>query len=143
MSDVIPSDPIGQQVLAPIAPESKFIESMNRHPDGVLDKMRIHFNLNIEFLGYNVTTNGIKFNKEKVGEVDTIQPPEHIKQSPKFHETWGYYSKCYPEYVFFLSPLVGLSWKRVRWKWNVATLCDMNRNKLGKFNFYSLKPYIS
>lgn len=81
-----------------------------------LDKT-FFFQESIQFLGYNITVEGIKLTRGKVEEIDAVPPPKNIKQLRRFLGIFGYYSRFYPNYAFATHPLLDLLRKSVSWKW--------------------------
>ncbi len=64
--------------------------------------------LEIEYLGYILTRDGIKFQSNKVQAILTIQPPKNVKQLRHFLGMVQYYRDLWARWSEMLAPLTSL-----------------------------------
>ena len=72
---------------------------------------------NLEYLGYNISREGIRPSQNKVQAILQIQPPKTRKQLRRFIGMVNYYRDMWPQRSHFLAPLSTLTSVKVKWKW--------------------------
>lgn len=71
----------------------------------------------VKFMGYNLTTEGLKMNFEKLYEIEKIKPPRNCKQLKSFLGCVQYYSKFVYNYAVKIDIFLQLLKKGVKWEW--------------------------
>jgi hypothetical protein len=72
---------------------------------------------NLEYLGYNISREGMRPSQKKVGAIPQIKPPTTRKQLRHFIGMVNYYRDMWPLRSHLLAPLSSLTSSRVKWKW--------------------------
>jgi transposase InsO family protein len=76
----------------------------------------------VEYLGYDISRNGIHPQPKKVEAILKMQPPTTKKQLRRFLGMINYYRDMWRRRSHILAPLTTLSGKTVKWDWNKE--CD-------------------
>ena len=71
----------------------------------------------LEYLGYNISRDGIRPSQSKVKAILQIEKPKTRKQLRRFIGMVNYYRDMWPQRSHFLSPLSSLTSVKVKWKW--------------------------
>jgi len=72
---------------------------------------------NLEYLGYNISRDGIRPSQSKVQVILQIDHPKTRKQLRRFIGMINYYRDMWPQRSHFLAPLSSLTSVKVKWKW--------------------------
>ena len=72
---------------------------------------------NLEYLGYNISREGIRPSQKKVEAILQIKPPTTRKQLRRFIGMVNYYRDMWPKRSHCLAPLSSLTSSKVKWKW--------------------------
>ena len=72
---------------------------------------------NLEYLGYNISRDGIRPSQSKVEAILQIDRPKTRKQLRRFIGMVNYYRDMWPQRSHFLAPLSSLTSVKVKWKW--------------------------
>ena len=72
---------------------------------------------NLEYLGYNISREGIRPSQSKVQAILQIDRPKTRKQLRRFIGMDNYYRDMWPQRSHFLAPLSSLTSVKVKWKW--------------------------
>ena len=72
---------------------------------------------NLEYLGYNISREGIRPNQKKVDAIQQIKSPTTRKQLRRFIGMVNYYRDMWPLRSHLLAPLSALTSSTVKWKW--------------------------
>lgn len=72
----------------------------------------------LTFLGYNVTTDGVRPNKDKVKAVTDFVSPTNVKQVRQFLGLTSYYRRFINDYARHAEPLFALTRSDVPFKWS-------------------------
>ena len=72
---------------------------------------------NLEYLGYNISREGIRPSQNKVQAILQLKSPTTRKQLRRFIGMVNYYRDMWPQRSHFLAPLSSLTSVKVRWKW--------------------------
>ena len=100
-----------------------------RHVDYILRKLRLHgFSVKaektqlikeeIKFLGFVISEQGIRANREKIDAIMDIPPPKNIRQLRRFLGICQYQARFLINYAKEVQPLRELLRKGRRWKWS-------------------------
>jgi Reverse transcriptase (RNA-dependent DNA polymerase)/RNase H-like domain found in reverse transcriptase len=71
----------------------------------------------LEYLGYNISREGLRPNQKKVEAILQIQAPKTRKQLRRFIGMVNYYRDMWPQRSHLLAPLSSLTSSKVKWKW--------------------------
>jgi transposase InsO family protein len=71
----------------------------------------------LEYLGYQISREGIRPNQKKVAAILQIQAPKTRKQLRRFIGMVNYYRDMWPQRSHLLAPLSSLTSVKVKWKW--------------------------
>jgi transposase InsO family protein len=71
----------------------------------------------LEYLGYNISREGIRPSQSKVQAILQIERPKTRKQLRRFIGMVNYYRDMWPQRSHFLAPLSTLTSVKVKWKW--------------------------
>jgi hypothetical protein len=71
----------------------------------------------LEYLGYNISREGLHPLQKKVEAISQIAPPKTRKQLRRFIGMVNYYRNMWPQCSHLLAPLSVLTSKNVPWKW--------------------------
>jgi hypothetical protein len=71
----------------------------------------------LEYLGYNISREGLRPSQKKVEAILQIAPPKTRKQLRRFIGMVNYYRDMWPKRSHFLAPLSSLTSANVKWKW--------------------------
>jgi len=71
----------------------------------------------LEYLGYNISREGLRPSQKKVEAILQIAPPKTRKQLRRFIGMVSYYRNMWPKRSHFLAPLSSLTSANVKWKW--------------------------
>jgi hypothetical protein len=72
---------------------------------------------NLEYLGYNISREGMRPSQKKVEAILQIKPPTTRKQLRRFIGMVNYYRDMWPLRSHLLAPLSALTSSKVKWKW--------------------------
>ena len=72
---------------------------------------------NLEYLGYNISREGLRPSLKKVEAILQIKPPTTRKQLRRFIGMVNYYRDMWPQRSHFLAPLSSMTSAKVKWKW--------------------------
>jgi Reverse transcriptase (RNA-dependent DNA polymerase) len=72
---------------------------------------------NLEYLGYNISREGMRPSQKKVEAILQIKPPTTRKQLRRFIGMVNYYCDMWPLRSHLLAPLSLLTPAKVKWKW--------------------------
>jgi hypothetical protein len=72
---------------------------------------------NLEYLGYNISREGIRPSQKKVDAILQIKPPTTRKQLRRFIGMVNYYRDMWPLRSHLLAPLSSLTSAKIKWKW--------------------------
>ena len=72
----------------------------------------------LEFLGHNISSHGISPMTQKVSAVQTIQPPENVKEVTAVIGLLGFVSSCIPAYSEHIRHMSKLTRKGVPFVWD-------------------------
>jgi hypothetical protein len=72
---------------------------------------------NLEYLGYNISREGICPSQKKVDAILQIKSPTTRKQLRRFIGMVNYYRDMWPLRSHLLAPLSSLTSAKVKWKW--------------------------
>ncbi|KAK7862689.1 hypothetical protein R5R35_000930 [Gryllus longicercus] len=72
-----------------------------------------------DFLGYEVSREGVKMKKDKAKEIDDIPAPKNVKQLRSLLGMLNYYSRFCPNYALVVAPLYDLLRKNRKWAWEI------------------------
>ena len=71
----------------------------------------------LEYLGYNISRDGIRPAQKKVQAILNIETPKTRRQLRRFIGMVNYYRDMWPHRSHFLAPLATLTSVKVKWKW--------------------------
>ena len=71
----------------------------------------------LEYLGYNISREGLRPSQKKVEAILQIQAPTTRKQLRRFIGMVNYYRDMWPQRSHLLAPLSSLTSAKVKWKW--------------------------
>lgn len=74
----------------------------------------------VEYLGHNISAEGLRPTQEKVCAITGAPPPENISQLRAFLGLINYYGKFLPQLSNTLAPLYRLLEKQTKWSWGSA-----------------------
>jgi len=72
---------------------------------------------NLEYLGYNISREGLRPSQKKVEAILQIKAPTTRKQLRRFIGMVNYYRDMWPQRSHFLAPLSSMTSAKVKWKW--------------------------
>ena len=72
---------------------------------------------NLEYLGYNISREGLRPNQKKVEAILQLEAPKTRKQLRRFIGMVNYYRDMWPQRSHLLAPLSSLTSAKVKWKW--------------------------
>ena len=72
---------------------------------------------NLEYLGYNISREGLRPSQKKVEAILQIEAPKTRKQLRRFIGMVNYYRDMWPQRSHLLAPLSSLTSAKVKWKW--------------------------
>ena len=72
---------------------------------------------NLEYLGYNISREGLRPSQKKVEAILQIKAPTKRKQLRRFIGMVNYYRDMWPHRSHFLAPLSSMTSAKVKWKW--------------------------
>ena len=87
---------------------------------GKLEKSNFH-NSSAVFLGYIVSSNGIKMDPEKVEAVLSWPTPKCVKDIQSFIGFANFYHRFIKDFSKIVTPLTQLTKQNVKWSWNDST----------------------
>ena len=107
---------------------SETLEDHLSHIQQVFDRLRKHgLKLKLKkcqflknetnYLGFKITTNGIKPETEKVETIRSLPPPISVKEVRSFIGMMSYYRRFVPNFSKISTPLVELTKKYAKFKW--------------------------
>ena len=95
-----------------------------------LKRSKCHFGKReVDLLGFVINQHGLRPNPERVKAITELQPPKSLPTLRRFLGMTGYYRQCLPDYARINEPLVAMTRKHVRFKWNVACQEAFDRMK--------------
>ena len=108
---------------------SETIEDHEKHIKTVFDRLRQHglklkakkcsfVKDQTEYLGFVIDKNGIKPNPDKVAAIRTLPSPCTVREVRSFIGMCSYYRRFIPNFSKIAEPLVGLTKKYARFKWD-------------------------
>jgi transposase InsO family protein len=71
----------------------------------------------LEYLGYQISRDGMRPSQKKVEAILQLEPPKTRKQLRRFIGMVNYYRDMWPQRSHLLAPLSSLTSTKVRWKW--------------------------
>jgi hypothetical protein len=71
---------------------------------------------NLEYLGYNISREGLCPSQKKVEAILQIKAPTTCKQLRQFIGMVNYYRDMWPQRSHFLAPLSSMTSAKVKWK---------------------------
>ncbi len=71
----------------------------------------------LEYLGYNISRDGMRPSQKKVEAILQIEPPKTRKQLRRFIGMVNYYRDMWPQRSHWLAPLSSLTSSKIKWKW--------------------------
>ena len=71
----------------------------------------------VNYLGYTLTSKGIKPQKEKILPILRLAPPQNVKQLRRFLGFVNHYKKMWHQRSEICRPLTQLTSSKVKWKW--------------------------
>lgn len=71
----------------------------------------------VEYLGHNISAEGLRPTKEKVRAITDAPPPKDVSQLRAFLGLINYYGKFLPNLSSTLAPLYQLLEKQQKWVW--------------------------
>jgi hypothetical protein len=72
---------------------------------------------NLEYLGYNISREGLRPSQKKVEAILQIKAPTTRKQLRRFIGMVNYYRDMWPQRSHSLAPLSSMTSTKVKWKW--------------------------
>ena len=72
---------------------------------------------NLEYLGYNISREGLRPSQKKVEAILQIKAPTTRKQLRRFIGMVNYYRDMWPQRSHFLAPLSSMTSAKIKWKW--------------------------
>ena len=72
----------------------------------------------VKLLGYLVSEKGLRADPDKVQAIVNLQPPKDLGEARSFLGMTGYYRTCIQDYAQIAGPLVQLTKKNFKFKWN-------------------------
>ena len=72
---------------------------------------------NLEYLGYNISREGLRPSQKKVEAILLIKAPTTRKQLRRFIGMVNYYRDMWPQRSHLLAPLSSMTSAKVKWKW--------------------------
>ena len=72
---------------------------------------------NLEYLGYNISREGLRPSQKKVEAILQIKAPTTRKQLRRFIGMVNYYRDMWPQRSHLLAPLTAMTSAKVKWKW--------------------------
>lgn len=80
----------------------------------------------IRFLGHIISEEGVQPDPSKISSITEFPTPNNLKGLRAFLGLTGYYRRFSPEYAKAIQPLLELTRKHVRWKWEQQHTDAMN-----------------
>lgn len=138
---------------------SKTYEEHLIHIQEVFDRLRQHglkaklkkcsfFQSETEYLGFVINQDGIKPDPKKVEAIKTLPSPKNVREVRSFMGMCSYYRRFVPNFSKIAEPLILLTRKHARFKWNDAcqSAFDFLKNSLTVVPLLSYpdpnKPYV-
>lgn len=82
----------------------------------------------LKYLGYIVTRDGLRADPEKIAAIVNMPPPKNIRQTRSLVGMLSFYRRFIPNFSSLLDPILALTRKKVKWKWNEH--CELAFNKV-------------
>lgn len=92
----------------------------------------------VKYLGYNITTNKIEIDQQRLEEIKNYPKPKNLRTLRGFLGIMNYYKKFIPNYSEETMQLLKLLRKNVKWKWEKHQELAFQRLKLIIFNNMNL-----
>ncbi len=73
----------------------------------------------IEFLGYKINNNGISPSKKNCAKIQNFKNPTTVRQVKSFLGTTNYFRSSIPNYAQMAEPLINLTRKNIKFKWDI------------------------
>lgn len=83
----------------------------------------------IQFLGYEVSKDGLKIPKSRINALQNIPPPTNVTELKSYLGMVTYYAKFVPNMATIASPLYKLLTKDNKWKWEEKQIQAFNKIK--------------
>jgi hypothetical protein len=96
-------------------------------------------NTSIDFLGHNMSNEGLTLAKDKIRQINSMMPPKDKKSLLSFLGCLGYHRKFIPNYSSIAKPLTDMTQKKVNFKWGEAqqNAFETLKDCLNKEPFYN------
>jgi hypothetical protein len=84
---------------------------------------------NLEYLGYNISREGLRPSQKKVEAILQIKAPTTRKQLRRFIGMVNYYRDMWPQRLHLLAPLSSMTSAKVKWKWTDECQASFDKMK--------------